>query len=125
METMELLTPSPANDCPMLTILDGVANKWAVLALAALRAGPLRFNQLRREMGDVSQKMLSQTLKGLERDGLVRRTAFPTVPVTVEYAMTPLGKTLVATVEVLRLWSDTHIEEVRAARSRYDSGHAG
>lgn len=62
--------------------------------------------------------------KGLERDGLVRRTAFATVPVTVEYAMTPLGETLVATVEALRLWSDAHIEEVRAARSRYDDCHA-
>lgn len=109
-------------DCPTRVVLDRIADKWAVLLLGLLSRGPLRFNQLRREIPGLSQKMASQTLKSLERDGLVSRRAFPTVPVTVEYAITPLGETLAATVDALRLWGETHIEEVQAAQRRYDSG---
>jgi DNA-binding HxlR family transcriptional regulator len=82
----------------------------------------MRFNELRRAIENVSQKMLSQTLKSLERDGLVRRMAYPTVPVTVEYCLTDLGRTLAATVDTLRLWAETHIEAVEAAQRRYDRG---
>jgi DNA-binding HxlR family transcriptional regulator len=90
--------------------------------LGLLAAGPTRFNALRRQIGGVSQKMLSQTLKALERDGLVRRQVFPTVPVTVEYSVTPLGQTLAATLDSIRVWAEAHIAEVQKAQRRYDRG---
>jgi DNA-binding HxlR family transcriptional regulator len=84
----------------------------------------MRFNQLRRQIEGLSQKVLSQTMKSLERDGLVRPTAFATVPVTVKYSITPLGQTLAATVDALRIWAETHIGEVLAAQQRYDGAAA-
>jgi DNA-binding HxlR family transcriptional regulator len=91
-----------------------------VLVLGLLADGPMRFNQLRRQIEGLSQKMLSQTLKSLERDGLISRTAIATVPVTVEYAITPLGQTLASTVDALRVWAESHIGEVLEAQKRYD-----
>jgi DNA-binding HxlR family transcriptional regulator len=111
----------PEADCPMLILLDGLANKWAVLVVATLWKGPLRFNELRRTVGGVSQKMLSKTVRGLERDGLISRTVTPTVPVTVEYAITPLGETLARTMDALRICSADHIAEVVGARSAFDA----
>jgi DNA-binding HxlR family transcriptional regulator len=111
-------------NCPTRLVLDRVADKWAVLLLGLLAKEPLRFNQLRRAIAGLSQKMLSQTLKSLERDGLVSRKAFATVPVTVEYSITPLGQTLTATVDALRLWAEAHIGEVQQAQQRYDSQRA-
>ncbi|MBU8538959.1 winged helix-turn-helix transcriptional regulator [Falsiroseomonas tokyonensis] len=116
--------PTPnayAADCPTRVVLDRIADKWAVLLLGLLADGPLRFNALRRRVQGLSQKVLSQTLKGLERDGLVRRTAFATVPVTVEYAITPLGATLAERLDLLRDWAERHIAEVQAAQARYDT----
>lgn len=110
-----------AATCPTRLVLDRVADKWAVLVLGLLRNGPVRFNQLRRSIEGVSQKMLSQTLKSLERDGLVTRHAVATVPVTVEYSITPLGGTLSASVDALRIWAETYIEEVQAAQRSYDA----
>lgn len=111
-----------SSDCPTRKVLDRVADKWAVLVLGLLVEGPIRFNQLRRAVEGISQKMLSQTLKSLERDGLVSRKAFATVPVTVEYAITPLGQTLATTLDALRVWAETHMEEVTANQQRYDAG---
>ncbi|MBL8554397.1 MAG: helix-turn-helix transcriptional regulator [Phenylobacterium sp.] len=105
----------------MLLLLDRVANKWAVLVMATLWKGPLRFNELKRTVGGISQKMLSQTLRGLERDGLISRTASPTVPVTVEYAITPLGETLARTMDAVRIWSADHIDEVLRTRAAFDA----
>jgi DNA-binding HxlR family transcriptional regulator len=105
----------------MRVVLDRVADKWTVLVLGLLAEGPLRFNALRRQVAGVSQKMLSQVLKSLERDGLVTRHAHATVPVTVEYRITPLGVTLSATLDALRVWAETHIAEVHAAQQRYDT----
>lgn len=110
-----------AAQCPTRLVLDRVADKWTVLVLGLLAEGPLRFNELRRRVEGVSQKMLSQTLKSLERDGLVTRRAYATVPVTVEYRATPLGHTLSATLDPLRIWAETHIAEVQAAQQRYDA----
>ena len=90
----------------------------AVMAMATLWEGPQRFNELRRRVG-ASQKMLTQTLRQLERDGLVSRTVTPTVPITVEYALTTLGQTLSRTVQDLRQWSEDNIEHVLAARSAF------
>jgi DNA-binding HxlR family transcriptional regulator len=106
-------------DCPTRQILDRVGDKWAVLILLLLREQPTRFNQLRRTIQGISQKMLSQVLKSLERDGLIRRRA--TVPVTVEYSITPLGATLAAAVDPLRDWAEHHLREVLVAQRRYDA----
>jgi len=107
--------------CPTRLILDRVGDKWAVLLLGLLTEAPRRFNELRRKIGGISQKMLSQTLKSLERDGLVRRQVIATVPVTVEYSITPLGLTLAHAVEPLRQWAEQHVAEVQAAQRRYDT----
>lgn len=107
-------------NCPTRMVLDRIADKWAVLVLGLLVDEPVRFNQLRRSIDGLSQKMLSQTLKNLERDGLVHRRAFATVPVTVEYSITPLGRTLAATVDSLRIWAEAHIGDVERAQKRYD-----
>ncbi|MGS0942940.1 winged helix-turn-helix transcriptional regulator [Pseudomonas luteola] len=108
-------------DCPTRRILDRIADKWTVLILDLLLESPLRFNELLRRIGGLSQKMLSQTLKTLERDGLVLRTAFPTVPVTVEYRITELGVTLAETLKPLRLWAEANTEAIDQAQLRYDS----
>ncbi len=108
------------SNCPTRLVLDRIADKWAVLLLGLLAAEPQRFNQLRRRIDGLSQKMLSHTLKSLERDGLVNRQAIATVPVTVEYSITPLGRTLADTVDGLRVWAETHIGEVQRAQKRYD-----
>ncbi|WP_198018961.1 winged helix-turn-helix transcriptional regulator [Azorhizobium doebereinerae] len=109
-----------AANCPTRQILDRIADKWTVLILGLLSERPWRFNALRREVQGLSQKVLSQTLKSLERDGFVTRSAFPTVPVTVEYALTPLGRSLAATLSPLTHWAETHMEAVEAARAQFD-----
>lgn len=101
-------------------IFDRISNKWSMLILNRLQKGTVRFNQLRREVDGISQKMLSQTLKNLERDGLIRREAFPTVPVTVEYSISDLGKTLSDTVHILTHWAEEHYESVIQAQMSYD-----
>lgn len=118
-----LQRPNPFDaQCPTRRVLDRIGDKWAVLILILLEHETLRFNELRRRIEAVSQKMLSQTLKSLERDGLIRREAFPTVPVTVEYSLTELGRTLAVTVDSLRIWAETHIGTVEEAQRRYDRG---
>lgn len=106
--------------CPTRLVLNRIADKWTVLVVSSLEQGTKRFSTLQREVGGVSQKMLTQTLRGLERDGLVTRTIYPTVPPKVEYALTPLGRTLVGLVDAIRVWSETHIEAVIAAQNTYD-----
>jgi DNA-binding HxlR family transcriptional regulator len=114
--------PNPYSaDCPTRQILDRIGDKWALLILLLLRQHPLRFNRLRREIEGISQKMLSQVLKSLERDGMVRRRAIATVPVTVEYSITPLGVTLAAAADPLRDWAECHLKEVQVAQRRYDA----
>jgi len=108
-------------DCPTRQILDRVGDKWAVLILLLVRDEPMRFNQLRRTIEGISQKMLSQVLKSLERDGLIRRRAIATVPVTVEYSITQLGVTLAGAVDPLRDWAEQNLKDVLAAQRRYDS----
>lgn len=110
-----------AQNCPTRLVIDRLADKWAVLVLTKLGGGKMRFNQLRREIEGVSQKVLSQVLKKLERDGLVTRQVFPTVPVTVEYSITPLGQTLTSTVAALAHWAEQNMPHILAAQQRYDS----
>ncbi len=105
-------------DCPTRVVLDRIADKWTVLVMGLLGPGPKRFSQLKREVGGISQKMLTQTLRSLEGDGLLTRTVTPTVPVTVTYALTPLGRSLSETLEGVRLWAEENIAAVLAARRR-------
>jgi DNA-binding HxlR family transcriptional regulator len=109
-----------AQDCPTRLVLDRIADKWTVLLLILLARRSWRFNELRREIGGLTQKMASQTLKGLERDGLVTRKVTPTVPVTVTYSITPLGRTLSDTVDGLRIWAEQHMGDVTRSQKVYD-----
>lgn len=96
-----------------------IADKWAVLVITTLAGGSIRYNALRRKIAGVSQKMLTQTLRDLECNGLVERAVFPDTPPRVEYGLTPLGRTLVEALTVLRDWAEAHYHEVEAARARY------
>jgi DNA-binding HxlR family transcriptional regulator len=108
-------------NCPTREILDRIADKWTTLIIGMLSHGESRrFNELRRAIGGISQKMLTQTLRDLERDGLVERTMYPQIPPRVEYALTPLGKTLCAPLSALGQWASDHMQEVRAAQDSFD-----
>ncbi len=102
-------------------VLARIGDKWSLLIVATLGEGPLRFNELRRQIGDISQKMLSSTLKVLERDGLVRRAVHPTVPPQVEYALTDLGGELLRPVSALAEWTAANTSRILAARADYDA----
>jgi DNA-binding HxlR family transcriptional regulator len=121
------VTPAPkhvacdAADWRAREMLTRIGDKWSVHVIYALcEAGTLRFNEIRRRVDGISQRMLTVTLRGLERDGLVHRAMYPEVPPRVEYALTPLGATLRKLVHSLVEWSHAHIAEVDAARRRYD-----
>ncbi len=108
--------------CPTRQVLDRVAGKWTMLVVLALEeSGTLRFSQLRRQVEGITQKMLTQTVRGLERDGMLTRTVTPTVPVTVSYTLTDLGHRLSAAVTVIRNWSYDNIDQIEAARADYDT----
>jgi DNA-binding HxlR family transcriptional regulator len=107
-------------DCEVRQILDRIADKWSLLAIALLHERTLRFTELRREIDGISQRMLTVTLRQLERDGLVSRTVHPVVPPRVDYALTPLGGSLHQTVQALVHWTERHRAEIAAARAAYD-----
>jgi len=106
--------------CPTRMVLDRIADKWSLLILDRLQDDAVRFNQLRKDIKGISQKVLSQTLKKLERDGLISRTAYATVPVTVEYALTPLGQTLTETIHSITHWAEHNMDAVIKAQQHYD-----
>ena len=108
-------------ECPLRDVLDRVGAKWSVLVVVLLRAGRLRFSVLRRSIVGISQRMLTQTLRQLERDGLVERTVYPSVPVRVEYELTALGSTLVEPLTALAQWAESHRGAILSARAAYDS----
>ena len=110
-----------SQDCPTRTVLDIVADKWTSLLIVALVPGTKRFQQLKREIGGITQKMLTQTLRSLERNGLVERRAYATVPPRVEYTLTRLGHTLSETLEAVQDWSVAHVEEILRARKLMDA----
>jgi DNA-binding HxlR family transcriptional regulator len=101
-------------------VLARIGDKWSVLVVTLLGDGPVRFNELRRQVGGISQRMLTLTLRGLERDGLVTRTVFPTVPARVDYALTPLGRSLLAPLQALAGWARANHAAIEAAQRRYD-----
>jgi DNA-binding HxlR family transcriptional regulator len=107
--------------CPSRQLLDRISDKWVVLILCALGGGPMRYSELARRLAGVSQKMLTQTLRSLERDGLLTRTVTPTVPVTVSYELTELGHSLHHLTRGLRSWAQTHMDEVLANAEKYDA----
>ncbi|MEU8133843.1 winged helix-turn-helix transcriptional regulator [Streptodolium elevatio] len=111
-------------DCEVRQILDRVADKWSLLVIALLDRHTLRFTELRRKIDGISQRMLTVTLRQLERDGLVERTVYPVVPPRVEYALTPLGATLHDTIQALVTWTEGHQNEIAAARAAYDAREA-
>jgi DNA-binding HxlR family transcriptional regulator len=113
-----------SQNCPTRLVLDHIADKWASLILWRISDGPVRFNELRRKIEGISTKVLSQALKQLERDGLILRRAFATVPVTVEYSITPLGNTLAEKLATVTQWAEQNIEAVLAAQEQYDSSRA-
>jgi DNA-binding HxlR family transcriptional regulator len=122
MDTVEPVVPPNVylKGCASRTVLDVIANKWTNLVVCALRGGPLRFGQLRRQLDGITQKMLTQTLRALERDGLVTRTLYPTIPPRVDYELTDLGRDAAGLFDGLIEWAQRHVAEISAARDRYD-----
>jgi DNA-binding HxlR family transcriptional regulator len=118
--------------CPSRKLLDRISDKWVALILAALGSGPecageprpMRYSELSRLLAGVSQKMLTQTLRSLECDGLLSRTVVPTVPVTVSYELTELGLSLHQMMRGLKTWAETHMDDVLANRAMHDTGTA-
>ena len=109
-------------NCPTRAILDRIADKWATLIIGILaQSESRRFNELKRTIGGISQKMLTQTLRDLERDGLVKRTVYAEIPPRVEYRLTDLGKTLCGPISALTQWAHDHIDEVKSAQSEFDA----
>ena len=109
-------------DCRAVSeVLDRVGDKWSVLVVAMLGDGPKRFNELRRAIASISQRMLTLTLRGLERDGLVTRTVFPTIPPRVDYELTELGRSLLAPVNALGTWARPNRQRIQQARSQFDA----
>ena len=108
-------------ECPIQQVLDIICNKWSVIILYCLSSETKRYNQLQKQIEGISQKMLTQSLRNLERHGLVERKVYPAVPPRVEYSLTPLGKTLIEPLAPLAQWSQIHIAEVKAARDRYNN----
>src|SRR5476649_2884762 len=111
-----------AEDCRAVSeVLARVGDKWTVLVVSTLGGGHKRFNELRRALGSISQRMLTLTLRGLERDGLVTRTVFPTVPPRVDYELTKLGRSLLEPVNGIGLWARQNRATIEAARQRFDA----
>ena len=113
-------------DCRTVSeVLARIGDKWTVLVVGELGGGPKRFNEIRRALGSISQRMLTLTLRGLERDGLVTRTVFPTIPPRVDYELTKLGRSLLEPVSGLGLWARQNQKTIQEARRRFDATAGG
>ncbi|MEU9855392.1 helix-turn-helix domain-containing protein [Streptomyces sp. NPDC047974] len=115
-----LLADVDGGMCPSRLVLEHVTSRWGVLVLIALLERSYRFSELRRRIGGVSEKMLTQTLQTLERDGFVHRDAKPVIPPRVDYTLTPLGEDAARRIKALALWTESLVPDVEAARARYD-----
>ncbi|HEY4027588.1 MAG TPA: helix-turn-helix domain-containing protein [Candidatus Dormibacteraeota bacterium] len=113
--------PRPPQTCRVREVLARVGDKWSMYVIDQLGDGTMRFTELRRSIPDVSQRMLTVTLRGLERDGIVTRTMHPVIPPRVDYALTPMGRTLLDAIGSLMTWADSHLADIDAARAAYDS----
>jgi DNA-binding HxlR family transcriptional regulator len=107
-------------NCPTRAVLDRVADKWTALVILVLLDGPLRFSQLRGRIGGVAPKVLTETLRRLERDGILTRTAFPEIPPRVEYELTPLGRSLEQPIRAIAAWAEQNMTRITRARTAYD-----
>jgi DNA-binding HxlR family transcriptional regulator len=105
--------------CPIRDILDRIGDRWSLLVLWSLSEGTLRFTALKREIGDISQRMLAQTLRRLEQDGFVSRRVYLTIPPRVDYSLTPLGRSFLEPLDTLIRWADDHHATIRKARESY------
>ena len=114
------LPGEPDPDCPVRSILDRVGDKWTALVISNLASGPLRFTEIKRAVTGISQRMLTETVRGLERDGVLLRTVYPTIPPKVEYSLTKLGHSLVLPVQALVVWALDNRDEIVGARTRFD-----
>ncbi|MHB8627635.1 MAG: winged helix-turn-helix transcriptional regulator [Aggregatilineales bacterium] len=123
METVIRIHDVYDKNCPTRHALDRIADKYTVLVIIFLQDTPRRFRELQRMITGISQKVLTQTLRSLERDGLLTRTVYAEVPPRVEYALTPLGETLIEPLAALREWAEAHIEAVLVAQTGYDRRH--
>ena len=112
-------------DCGIRDVLDRVGDKWSVLVIVELSSGPRRFRELQRALDGISQRMLTLTVRRLERDGLVLRTVYPTVPAQVDYRLTETGTSLTHLVQALADWSLAHRDAISSARHEYDVDHLG
>ncbi|MFJ7628219.1 winged helix-turn-helix transcriptional regulator [Streptomyces sp. NPDC097595] len=110
--------------CPLTEVLDRVAGKWSIGILVAAAHGPVRFTELERTITGISRRMLTLNLRKLERDGLLIRTVYPTVPPKVEYSLTPMARELHATLTGLVGWAERHRADITAARAAFDAGSA-
>ena len=119
------LDPALTAACPIRDVLDRIGDKWSVLIVVQLKDGPVRFGALRRQIGDISQRMLTETLRHLQRDGYISRHVYPTVPPSVEYALTDLGRSLLLPLDQLVEWSAQNHEVVKAARKEFDQAAEG
>lgn len=106
--------------CTSRTVLRHLTDRWTPMIVAVLQNGSIRFKDLRTQVEGISPKVLTETLKSMERDGLVSRTVTASVPMRVDYELTPLGSTLIEPMNMLRLWAETHVDEVEANRARFD-----
>ncbi|WP_020660740.1 winged helix-turn-helix transcriptional regulator [Amycolatopsis benzoatilytica] len=111
-------------DCPTRQLLDRIGDQWTVLIVGALVDGPLRFTEIGKRVDGISQKVLTQTLRSLVRDGILIRTAYPVIPPKVEYELTQLGRNLSEPLELLDHWARRNMDQVTAARAAYDAGNA-
>ncbi|MDX6744961.1 helix-turn-helix domain-containing protein [Actinocorallia sp. A-T 12471] len=107
-------------ECASRTVLAALSDKWTCLLVDALSGGPVRFGELRRRIGGITQKSLTSTLRTMERDGLVSRTVYPTIPPKVEYELTELGRSVIRLMSGVKEWAEVHVDEILAARARYD-----
>jgi DNA-binding HxlR family transcriptional regulator len=112
-------------DCPTRRVLDRVGDKWTVLVVLLLSDGPMRFSQLRGHLGRVAPKVLTESLRRMERDGLVTREIFAEVPPRVEYSLTDLGRSLIEPIGILSDWAEVHVHRITAAQEAYDAIHEG
>jgi len=119
--TLKELSQDAINNCPVRGVLDRIGDKWTFLIVLMLAERPYRFGELRREVSGISQRMLTQTLRNLERDGLVLRTVFPTKPPSVEYSLTSLGKSLLEPMQALVAWAESQYDTIKRERSKFDA----
>ena len=120
MDTMELPPDAFARDCASRVVLDRIGDRWTVLVVVALADGRLRFSELRARIEGITPKVMTQTLRALERDGLITREVFAEVPPRVEYELTELGRDLLGPIDAVRVWAEQHAARIVANRDEYD-----